>query len=98
MSLAKLKLRWIMWLAGKLPPCNVIAEMVSESLEQKLSARQRIKKRLHFMICEWCSRYEQQLLTLRKSLRLYAEQADDSLPSLSPEARQRISKSLNRER
>lgn len=99
MSFEKIKLRWIMWLAGKLPPCNSITEMVSESIERRLSLAERVRLRLHFMICVWCARYQSQLLALRESLHIRAQQVekDESLPSLSPEARERIRKSLSRE-
>ncbi|MEW6210709.1 MAG: hypothetical protein AB1631_20255 [Acidobacteriota bacterium] len=99
MSFEKIKLRWIMWVASKLPSCNSITEMVSESMERNLSLAERARMRLHFMICVWCTRYQRQLIALRESIRVRAQQAerDDSLPSLSPEARERIRKSLNRE-
>ncbi len=99
MSFENIKLRWIMWLAGKLPSCNSITEMVSESMERRLSLAERARLRLHFLICVWCTRYQRQLLALRESLRARVQhvEKDESLPSLSPEARERIRKSLNRE-
>jgi hypothetical protein len=99
MELEKIKLKSIMWIAGKLLPCNSITEMISESMERRLTIAERLRIRLHFMICVWCARYQSQLLALRESLRLRASQIekDESLPSLSPEARERIRKSLKRE-
>ena len=99
MAFEKIKLKWIMWLAGKLPSCNSITEIVSESMERRLTIAERLRVRLHFMICVWCARYQSQLLALRESLRLRASQIekDESLPSLSPEARERIRKSLKGE-
>lgn len=96
----KIKLRWIMWLAGRLPPCRDITEMVSQSLEEKPTLWQRFIIRLHFSICIWCSRYSNQLLFMRQSLR---QQSDDSIKetdeqtdALPAEARERLKRALNR--
>jgi len=88
-----------MWLAGKLPPCREITEMVSASLEEKPSLRERLLIRLHFSICVWCSRYRDQLLFMRETVRQTPdsdEEADDKSTTLSPEARERLKRALSR--
>lgn len=100
LSFEKLKMRWIMWLAGKLPPCREITEMVSHSLEEMPPLRERLLIRLHFSICVWCSRYRDQLLFMREAVRQTPsdseKEADGKSPTLSPEARERLKRALSR--
>jgi hypothetical protein len=95
------KLKWwgIVWLARRLPDCKQTTRLISDSLDQKLSLRQRMQIKLHLLICVWCRRYAQQLLFMRQVMRHTAadfEESDSSpAPSLSPETRARIKRSLN---
>ena len=93
-----LKMRYVYWLAGKLPSCEAITRMVSDSRERPLSRRERIQKWLHFTICEWCSRYEKQLALVRLAARdaARAAEASDSpeSPRLSDDARERMNRAL----
>ena len=45
----------------------------------------RIKKRIHYLICCWCQRYEEQLLYMRKAARAFAEHADESSNTAVPD-------------
>lgn len=92
--------RWmILWLARRLPTCKEITRSVSDSLDRKLSLRQRIEMRLHLLICTWCERYRQQLLFIRDAMHHASERVEEHEPfptaSLPPEARDRIKRSLN---
>jgi len=95
--------RWaIVWLARRLPACKEITRWVSDSLDQRLSLRQRIEIRLHLLICIWCERYKQQLLFIRAAMHhasARVEEGDEPFPTspLSPEARDRINRSLSRQ-
>ncbi len=51
----------------------------------------RIKKRIHFLICCWCQRYEEQLRYIRRTASRFPEHADKaSDASLPPKAKERI--------
>ncbi len=90
-----LKMRYVYWLAGKLPSCEAITLMVSESYERPLSRRERIQKWLHFTICEWCARYEKQLALMRSAAREAAESSErPGGPTLSEDARDRMRRAL----
>lgn len=93
-----LKMRYVYWLAGKLPSCEAISIMVSESHERPLSRPERIRKWLHFTICEWCSRYEKQLALMRSMARSAAVAAETSQgaggPGLSEDARERMRRAI----
>jgi hypothetical protein len=74
---------------------------MSESMERRLSLRERINVRLHLWICLWCVWYIQQLQLLRTTIRSRAKEEPNldatSLPSLSPEARERMKQSLRQD-
>lgn len=91
----------ILWLAHRLPPCEDIARILSESQDRPLSLRERITTRLHLGICVWCRRYAEQLAFLHEAIHRHADQLTDGLPSpeasLSAEARERIQQALSKE-
>ena len=74
---------------------------MSESMERRLSLRERINVRLHLWICLWCVWYIEQLQLLRTTIRSRAKEEPNldstSLPSLSPEARERMKQSLRQD-
>ena len=73
--------------------CKQVSELVSQSLDRRLSLRERLGVRMHLLMCDMCRRYRRQLLFLsRASRRLLGR--DTRLP---PEARRRISDRLREE-
>ena len=78
--------------------CKKVTHLVSESLDRKLPLYQRLGMRIHLMMCKFCSRYQEQLLFLRKTSRLYSESSEDADPSvqLSSEVGKRIKESMVR--
>ncbi len=93
----KHSIRW--WLLRRLPTCKQTVKMMSESLERRLTLRERINVKLHLWICLWCVWYIEQLQLLRTTIRTKAEQEPNldssSLPSLSTEARERMKQNLS---
>jgi hypothetical protein len=89
--IASIKERWEVWVWQHTPHCTEILRLASQSLEQPLSLRTRLKMRLHFLICVWCERYDKQLKFLHRACS-HASRRDETLPGrgLSAEARQRI--------
>ena len=78
--------------------CKKVTHLVSESLDRKLPLYQRMGMRIHLMMCKFCSRYQEQLLFLRKTARLYSEssEAPDLSIKLSSEVGKRIKDSMVR--
>ena len=78
--------------------CKEVSHLVSESLDRKLSLWQRIQVRVHLLMCRFCSRFRNQTLFLRDAARHYLMAVEETETSastgLSPEARDRIKRSL----
>ncbi len=60
--------------------CKEVTRLVSESLDRKLPIHQRTGKRVHLFMCKFCSRYQQQLMFLRKILSTSAMYDEDTEP------------------
>ena len=71
--------------------CKEISKLVSQSLDRKLSLRQRMGVRFHLMMCSLCRAYEKQTLLLRNAVRTYGRENTERLPE---ESKQRIKKAL----
>jgi hypothetical protein len=77
------------------PKCREMVQILSRSMDEPMPVMMRIKKRLHFLICCWCQRYEVQLHYLRDTARNFPEHADEaSSAAFSAEARERIKQKL----
>jgi hypothetical protein len=76
--------------------CREATRLISESLDRRLTLRERISLRVHLFVCKICTRYRQQVLFIRETLRLYEAAEDCPAPvSLSPETRDRIKRLLD---
>ena len=90
------------FLLRRLPTCQQMAPVMSESLERPLTLRERVKLKLHLWVCVWCVWYLENLRTMREALRARgareeaAADAVDSAVKLSEEARERIRRALAR--
>lgn len=84
------------WLLRQLPPCKQTVKVLSESLERKLTLRERVLVKLHLWVCMWCVWYVEHLQLMRSSLR--AETSQDhvlsSTAELSDDARERMKRRL----
>ena len=78
--------------------CKDVTKLVSESMDRSLPLGKRVGVRFHLLICRFCERYRRQLLLIRETARNLAhagEMPGEPFPeTLSPEARERIRKSL----
>ncbi|MBA3246494.1 MAG: hypothetical protein H0T63_00260 [Pyrinomonadaceae bacterium] len=92
----------IYWLARRLPTCKEIAPVMSESLERRLSARERVVLKLHLLVCEFCVRYLDQIILMHRALRARTAQLDEPpatpATSLPPAARERLKRALTNSR
>ena len=77
------------------PKCREMVRILSRSMDEPMPLTMRIKKRLHFLICCWCQRYEEHLRYLRETARQFPEHADaaSDVP-FPPDARERIKQKL----
>jgi hypothetical protein len=77
------------------PKCREMVRILSQSMDKPMPLTMRIKKRLHFLICCWCQRYEEQLQYMRHTARQFPEHADQASDvPFSVEARERIKRKL----
>ncbi len=79
--------------------CKQASALVSQSLDRRLSWRERLGLRLHLVICAACARFARQVRLLHAAARAFAEAgvAADLPARLSAPARQRIAESLRRQ-
>ena len=85
------------FLLRRLPACQQTVETISQSMERPLTLRESINLKLHLWICVWCQWYLEHLHIIRDVARANAEPDDlttTSVPTLSPEARERIKRNL----
>lgn len=77
------------------PRCKDITRLLSKAQDRRLTLRERIQVRLHFIICVWCERYGEHLHVLRRRLREAPEHTHEmGCGHLTTEARERIKKTL----
>ncbi len=72
--------------------CKEVTQLVLEKQERRLSWREHLGVRIHFLICDACARFEQQMQFLRKAARYFAErhEAEEQNTVLTPGAKKRI--------
>jgi hypothetical protein len=77
------------------PKCREMVRILSRSMDEPMPLIMRIRKRIHFLICCWCQRYEEQLRYIRETARQFPEHADKVPgPPLSEEAKERMKQKL----
>ena len=86
------------WLLRRLPPCKQAVQVISQSFERRLSLRERVTLKLHLWVCIWCQWYLEHLAIMRNSIRQKGAEIPEmdfqSAPTLSLEARERITRRL----
>jgi predicted anti-sigma-YlaC factor YlaD len=79
--------------------CQDTAQLLSDSMDRKLSLYARFRIHAHLRICRLCQAYQQQLHLLRDLLRKSPAElidSEDSIPpGLSAEAKRRIIRAIN---
>ena len=56
-------------LLRSLQPCRKMVQVMSESMDRRLTFSEWLQLRLHLAVCVWCARYLQQIKFLRQLLR-----------------------------
>jgi hypothetical protein len=81
-----------------MPTCREASRLQSIALDQPLPLPKRFGLRLHLLVCKWCRRYSKQIRFLRRAAHDHSEQLTEATPRiLSPEARERLKRSLSDE-
>ena len=88
----------VIFIGKHTPKCREMVRILSISMDSPLPLSMRIKKRIHYLICCWCQRYEEHLHYIRKTARCFPEHADESsnVP-VSGEAKERWKQALRSE-
>jgi hypothetical protein len=77
------------------PKCREMVRILSQSMDQPMPLSIRIKKRIHYLICCWCQRYEEQLHYIRDTARKFPEHADEIRDgAFAPDVKERIKQKL----
>lgn len=84
--------------AGEIAPsCKEAARLQSHALDRRLKPLEGFGLRFHLLFCKWCRAYGKQISFLSAAAKKRpetGEAAPSSEPALSPEARERIKRSL----
>ncbi|MEP6847355.1 MAG: zf-HC2 domain-containing protein [Acidobacteriota bacterium] len=85
-----------LWILRHLPPCKEIVQIVSASLDGRLTLRERLIMRLHLMACRPCVRYMRQSEFLSEATHHLEDKLKEEVFTghLTDESRQRIKEVL----
>jgi len=76
--------------------CKHASQVLSQSLERRLSWGERLGLRLHLLMCDACTQFARQITLLRQAVqRLVTHIEDDQQLRISEAARERIAKALS---
>jgi hypothetical protein len=76
---------------GFMLTCKQASELISQSLDQRLSWYNRLKLRMHLSICDACTQFSRQLGRLRAAIKNWVSyiEHDDAI-QLTAESKSRI--------
>lgn len=81
--------------------CQEVSKLITHSMDEPLTLRQRLLVRWHLLVCRYCRRFQKQVFWLRKILRSKSEMMTEKKVSnvgLSNGAKERIKEALKRKR
>ena len=78
-------------------PCRDMTRLISAAQDRELSRAERFAVRTHLLYCTACRRFSRHVRWLREAISRLAggEVPDQTAPRLSPDARERIKRSLS---
>jgi predicted anti-sigma-YlaC factor YlaD len=74
--------------------CKQVSEIVSQSLDRQLTWPERLRLRMHLLVCSACTRFQRQMHWLRTATARAATTDRDAGPGLPAAARDRIGRRL----
>ncbi len=60
--------------------CKDITELISKSMDEKMSLRIRLGIKFHLMMCHLCTRYKKQLELIQKAMEKFNDEDPSALP------------------
>jgi len=76
--------------------CKKAAKLVSAAIDHELTLYEKIRLRLHLLMCRFCRRYADQIDLLHQVSRSIGDSPlNTSAAGLSPEAKERIKKNVS---
>ncbi len=80
------------------PRCEEATHLISEGMDHTLPLLTRFKLRAHYLTCCYCERFENNLRLVRKVVRSFPWEKDESSAGqLTPEAKERLKQILRDE-
>ena len=79
-----------------MPSCKDIAMELTESLDQKLPLRRRIRLMSHMAICGECQRFKRQILFIREAIQKICDPMVIESHSMSPAFREELKKTVKK--
>lgn len=79
--------------------CQEVSRLITHSMDEPLTLRQRLLVRWHLLVCRYCRRFQKQIFWLRKILQTKSKMTDEVRTNdvgLSNEAKERIKEVLKR--
>lgn len=78
--------------------CQQTSQLVSQSLDRRLTWQERFSLRMHLWMCKYCKRFQQQVIALRAALsRQLTQTESDTNIRLSDVAKTNITNLINRQ-
>lgn len=72
--------------------CKQTSQLISQSLDRKLTLRERFALQLHLILCKFCKRFSQQLQIIRVSVKSLVDEVEKNDTILMPlDVKERIS-------
>jgi len=84
----------VIFIGKHTPKCREMVRILSKSMDEPMPLIMRIKKRLHFLICCWCQRYEEQLRYLRNTAGEYPDHVPPSSGNVPADLKERWKEAL----
>src|SRR5213593_5284554 len=90
-----LQTKLVIFIGRHTPKCREMVRILSQSMDEPMPLMMRIKKRIHFLICCWCQRYEEHLRYIRDTARKFLFQQNKAYDiTFPPDAKERIKQKL----
>lgn len=75
--------------------CKQTSQLVSQSLDRRLTLQERFAVRVHLLICKYCRRFSRQLMAMRVGLQRMTQSVEENTTLHMPsESKARIAKAL----
>jgi predicted anti-sigma-YlaC factor YlaD len=78
--------------------CKQTSQLVSQSLDRRLTLQERFAVKVHLWICKYCRRFSRQLMAMRMGLQRMTQSVEENTELHMPsESKARIAKALESE-